>query len=155
DAGECREHLALGADALGPRAITGLEATDERNVHAADEPDRVRAARPRHQRRERTDEERAFLFAKLERHHVRRRSDEALRPELDVVDAREVRPWILERDVVEVVGEDEADPDDEVEAARGEQPDAALAIRAIAGLDHLHVDAELASGALHATVGRV
>ena len=65
--------------------------------------------------------------------------------ELRVVDAGEVRL----RDtrcaiVVEVVGEDEADADDQVEPLGGEQADARLAVAALARLDVLGLDAELA-----------
>ena len=73
DARVLRDHLAVGANFLHAGAIAGLELVDERDVHSADESDFLRVA---DQRRQCADEERAFLFAELERRDVRRRRND-------------------------------------------------------------------------------
>ena len=90
DAGVLRDHRAVGTDVLHAGAVARLELVDERDVHAAHEPDLLR---PADERRQRADEERALLLAELERREVRRRRDRiALRVRLHgVVDARELR----------------------------------------------------------------
>jgi hypothetical protein len=54
-----------------------------------------------------------------------------------------------------VIGEDEADADDEIHPFGGEQPETRLPVRPFAGLDEADPDAELLLGALGAKVGTV
>ena len=75
--------------------------------------------------------------------------------ELGVVDTGKRAARIVVGDLDHVVGEHEANAEHQIEAARREQPQPALAIGAIAGLDELGCDAELAGGALDAPISRV
>src|SRR5262249_52547841 len=72
-----------------------------------------------------------------------------------VVDAGEAGAGEGVGDAVDVGGEDEADPDDQVEAARGEEAHGGLAILGAAGLQDLGRDPELARRARNTLPGRV
>jgi hypothetical protein len=65
-----------------------------------------------------------------------------------VVDAREVHVGEFLRQLLDVVGEQEADAEHELRAARRELPQRSLAVVALVHLDRRVVDAELALGAL-------
>ena len=65
-----------------------------------------------------------------------------------VVDAGEVDVRVFLGELRDVVGEDEADADDEVHVLGGEQAEAGLAIGAFARLDEADRRAELLFGAL-------
>src|SRR6185437_6811432 len=70
DAGVLRDHGAVRADVLHAGLVARFEFLNERHVHTAHEADLLRVA---DERRQRADEEGAFLFLELDRRHVRRR----------------------------------------------------------------------------------
>ena len=127
---------------------------DERNVHPADEAELLRIS---DERRERAHEKRSLLLAELERREIRRGRDDVPRgvERECVVDAGEVRVGIFLGELGEIVGEDEADADDELHVLGGEQSQSGFAVGALARLDEVHVRADLVLGALAAAIRAV
>src|SRR5207247_675000 len=72
-----------------------------------------------------------------------------------IIDAGEVGVGVFLRELREVVRKDEPDADDEIHAFGREQPEAGLAIRAVARLDESHVSTQLPVRALTAKVRAV
>ena len=150
----CESHLAVGTHRLHAGDVAHLELVDEREVHAAHEAHLLRLA---DERRDGADEEGALLLAKLERGEIGGRLDDppVLVGREGIVDAGEVRVRIFLGELREVVGEDEADADDDVHAFGGEQAQPRLAIGAFTRLDEADADAELLLGALGTEIGAV
>src|SRR5690606_9357184 len=120
----------------------GLELADQRNPHAADEADDLRS---RDQPGDRADEKAALVLAKPQAGEVRQLAH-ALRRR--VIDAGELHVRELPREALEIRTEDEADTDHQIEVARGQRAQRALAIGALARLDVLDLHAELLARAL-------
>ena len=141
-AGIRHEHFAVGTHMLDAGAIARLELVDQRDVHAADEADLLALA---DQRRQRTHQERALLLAELERDEVGRHRQRIARAVggHGVVDVGEADVRVLLRQRVDVVAEDEADADHQVEPLGGQQAQPGLAIGALARLDVAHPRAKV------------
>ena len=109
------------------------------------------------QRGQRADEIRSLLFAELECGHVGRRRDDVpvLVRRQSVVDAGERSAGILLGEIRQIVGEDEADADDEIHPLRGQQSQPRFAICTLTGLDETDVGAKHLGGAVSARVGTV
>ncbi len=143
-----RLDLDVRLDGLGARLETGLELLDQGNLDAADEAD---VALGRLQRRRGADQERALLLGEDQVRDVGALGGV-------VVDDGELGVGELGRDLGDRRGVGEADRDDRVEAARGEQPQALLLGRlglAVAGLQLVDLDAELGLGLVEARGGGV
>jgi len=98
-----------------------------------------------------------LFLAELEGRQIRWRRDRlALRVAADgVVDARELRLRVLLRELRQVIGEDEADADDDVHPLGCKESKAGFAIGAFARLDEAHARAQLTLGPFGAEVGAI
>ena len=143
------QHLELRVDRRDAGAVAGLELLDERDLHAAHEPD---LAGPVEECRERADQVGALLLLEGERREVRGQRIARLH---GVVHARELDGGELAGELVDVVREQEADAEHELAAARGELAQRRLAVGALAGLERLDLDPELLPGLLEPGVGGV
>ena len=140
----CDDDLAVGADGVHAGLIAGLELVDQREVHAADEADASSilptsaASAPT---RNEPSSSRNLSAARFGGGGIMLPGDVDWRAR-----SRRRRNCTFGysfASCVEVVGEDEADADDEVHAFGGQQPQARLAIGALAGLDEADARAEL------------
>src|SRR3569832_973164 len=143
-----RQHAARRTHVVNTGLVARLELAEQRNLHAADKPDRVRARR---QPCDRADQERTLVLAKPQPREVRElRRARAGR----VVDARKLHVGELLGQLLEVRPEDEPDADHEVDMTRRERAQRALASVALGRLDELDVHPELVVRAQEAAVRR-
>ena len=154
DAGVLRDHLTIGTDFLDAGSITRLELVNERDVHPAHESDFSGVT---HQRRQRAHQIRSLFFSEFQRGDIRRRRNHvSFRISgQGVVDSGERGIGIFLRQVGQIVGENEADPDHQIHSFCGEQSQACFAIRSLARLDEADVRAEHFGGAVGAGVGAI
>src|ERR1044071_5412534 len=142
------QHGAIGAYLLHAGLEAGLELADERDLHPAHEAELLGLGDPA---RDRADQDRSLVLAKAKPDEIGWSLVDALRQV--VIDASELRIGKLGRELGHVVAEDEPDADDHAVPGRGALAERALAIRAVAGLDILGLDAELRFGPQHSAIG--